>query len=361
MYQGQPNASSATGTRNRVPDPSPSSGICSVCLDGCPGTCEIARSSYRGREVLYPGPFGRITAGATKGFPVDYSHLSIQGTCIGAVGIEADPDRAVFHAVSTETTLGRDRAIRLSIPVFIGALGSTDVARGNWGAIAAGAAISGIIVTIGENVAGMGPEAVFKGGRLVRSPELEKRVRAFREWQDGYGDVVLQQNVEDMRVGSAEYAIDRLGISAVEIKWGQGAKDIGGEVKVRDLERALELKRRGYIQGFRPCQGHQVRLRRWYRPSDHRRLRGRNRNEPLEDDERVGDPYHLSPIPRLPLCLEAQRAGMLCPAPCHSRWPLPGGPCLQGLGPRRPFLQGRLYGKGLHDTCLPGKEHKGLA
>ena len=31
------------------------------------------------------------------------------------------------------------------------------------------------------------------------------------------------------------------------LKWGQGAKCIGGEIKVNSLERALELKRRGYI------------------------------------------------------------------------------------------------------------------
>jgi glutamate synthase domain-containing protein 2 len=36
-------------------------------------------------------------------------------------------------------------------------------------------------------------------------------------------------------------------VECVEIKWGQGAKDIGGEVKVRDLEKAQMLQRRGYI------------------------------------------------------------------------------------------------------------------
>jgi hypothetical protein len=33
----------------------------------------------------------------------------------------------------------------------------------------------------------------------------------------------------------------------VEIKWGQGAKDIGGEIKLPSLERAKQLKDRGYI------------------------------------------------------------------------------------------------------------------
>jgi glutamate synthase domain-containing protein 2 len=38
-----------------------------------------------------------------------------------------------------------------------------------------------------------------------------------------------------------------LGVKAVELKWGQGAKDIGGEVKIKDLEKARMLKHRGYV------------------------------------------------------------------------------------------------------------------
>jgi glutamate synthase domain-containing protein 2 len=41
--------------------------------------------------------------------------------------------------------------------------------------------------------------------------------------------------------------VEKLGVQIVEPKWGQGAKDIGGEVKLSTLERALQLKRRGYI------------------------------------------------------------------------------------------------------------------
>lgn len=209
MYQGQPNASSATRTRNRVPDPAPYSGICSVCLDGCPGPCEIGKSSYRGREVIYPGPFGKVTAGATKQYPVDYSHLNIQGTCVGAVGIDADPDKAIFPVVSTETEIGNKHKVKLSMPVFTGALGSTDIAKDNWEGLAIGAAISGIMVVIGENVVGMDPKAEFKNGRVIKSPELERRVKCFKEWFNGYGEIILQQNVEDTRLGSAEYAIEK--------------------------------------------------------------------------------------------------------------------------------------------------------
>jgi glutamate synthase domain-containing protein 2 len=41
--------------------------------------------------------------------------------------------------------------------------------------------------------------------------------------------------------------LDKLGVEIVELKWGQGAKDIGGEVKIRSLEKAQMLKKRGYI------------------------------------------------------------------------------------------------------------------
>jgi len=247
MYQGQPNASSATGTRNRVPDPAPYSGICSVCLDGCPGICEIGKSSYRGREILYPQPFGKVTAGATKPYPVDYSHLSIQGTCVGAVGIEANPDKAIFTNVSTEVSIGNRHKVKLRLPIFTGALGSTNIARDNWEGMAIGSAISGIMVVIGENIVGMDPNAEIKHGRVVNSPELARRVNTFKEWSDEYGAIVLQQNVEDGRLSAPEYAVEKLGVECLEIKWGQGAKDIGGEVKLRTLEMALELKRRGYI------------------------------------------------------------------------------------------------------------------
>lgn len=57
----------------------------------------------------------------------------------------------------------------------------------------------------------------------------------------------MQMNVEDTRLGVAEYVIDRHGLETIELKWGQGAKCIGGEIKVKSLDRALELQRRGYI------------------------------------------------------------------------------------------------------------------
>jgi glutamate synthase domain-containing protein 2 len=45
----------------------------------------------------------------------------------------------------------------------------------------------------------------------------------------------------------AEYLRKKHDLETIELKWGQGAKCIGGEIKVNTLERALELQKRGYV------------------------------------------------------------------------------------------------------------------
>jgi glutamate synthase domain-containing protein 2 len=247
MTLSKPNSSAATVTTTRVA-PAPISGLCVTCVDGCPGYCEVGRSALRGREIIYPQPFGKVIAGSEKDYPVDFSHFNIQGTCVGAVGIEADSDKAVFPAVDLSTEIGaKKQKIKMKVPFFTGALGSTEIARVNWEGTAIAVAICGAVLVCGENVCGMDPNAEFKNGKIRRSPELARRVTAYRDWYEGYGTLLVQANVEDTRLGVPEYAVEKLGVEGIEIKWGQGAKDIGGEVKLPTLERALQLKRRGYI------------------------------------------------------------------------------------------------------------------
>jgi glutamate synthase domain-containing protein 2 len=208
----------------------------------------VGRSALRGREIIYPQPFGKVIAGAEKDYPVDFSHFNIQGSCVGAVGIEPDPDKAIFPAVDLSTEIGGEgRKIQMKVPFFTGALGSTEIARVNWEGTAIGVAICGAVLVCGENVCGMDPDAKFKNGKVVSSPELERRVKVYNDWYEGYGTMLVQANVEDTRLGVPEYAVGKLGVEGIEIKWGQGAKSIGGEVKLPTLERALELKRRGYL------------------------------------------------------------------------------------------------------------------
>ncbi len=247
MSLSKPNASAVTVTRNRV-TPSPSSGLCVTCEDGCPGLCEVGRSALRGKEMLYPQPFGKVTAGAEKDYPVDFSHFNIQGSCVGAVGVEPDSDKALFPSVDIATKIGaNEHPVKMKVPFFTGALGSTEIARVNWEGAAIAIAICGAMLVCGENVCGMDHDAEFRNGKVIKSPELERRVKIYKDWYEGYGTMLVQANVEDAHLGVPEYAIEKLGVEGIEIKWGQGAKSIGGEVKLPTLERALELKRRGYI------------------------------------------------------------------------------------------------------------------
>ena len=249
MSYSRLNSSAATLTKNRTEDSiSPLSGMCATCVDGCIGMCEIGKSAYRGAEMIYPQPFGIITTASQKDYPVDLSHFTILGRATGAWGIEADSNKALFPNVALETKIGRDPAMAFKLPFILAAMGSTNIAKNNWPGLAAGCAITGIAITVGENVCGMDMDAKFSDGRVISSPELEWRVQCFREWQtDGYGDVIIQANVEDTMLGVQEYALRKLGVTSVELKWGQGAKDIGGEVKIRDLAKAQELQRRGYV------------------------------------------------------------------------------------------------------------------
>ena len=241
------NARSTTGTSVRRRDVNTLSGMCPICVKECTVLCEIGKSTFRGREVLYPEPeqYGWSTAASNKDYGLDWSDFNILSCLRGAEGIAPEPDVAVFPNVSIESKIG---GIPLKVPLASGAFGSTDVGRNNWDGLAIGAALSGIIIIIGENVCGVDNESVFTNGKVTKSPEMERRVKLFKEYWDGkYGDVAVQTNVEDQRFGVDEYVVSKLDVNIVERKWGQGAKAIGGEIRVSSLERAFELKKRGYI------------------------------------------------------------------------------------------------------------------
>ena len=252
MNLSTPNANDATLTFNHSKSVVPMSGLCSRCIDGCRGNCEVFRSTFRGREVIYPAPFGSITAGADKNYPVDYSHLNIQGYALGATGLPAgvkvSPDTAIFPAVNTETEYGWDIKVKMKAPIFTGALGSTEIARKNWEHFAVGAAISGVTLVCGENVCGIDHQLELNAqGKIAKSPDMDRRIEVYRRFHQGYGEILVQMNVEDTRLGVAEYVVEKHGLQTIELKWGQGAKCIGGEIKVRRIDRALELQKRGYL------------------------------------------------------------------------------------------------------------------
>ncbi|MGQ9575303.1 MAG: FMN-binding glutamate synthase family protein [Thermoguttaceae bacterium] len=252
MNLQRPNANDATGSSNRSRSVVPQSGLCSRCVDGCKGNCEVFQAAFRGRELIYPGPFGEITAGGDKDYPVDYSHLNIHGYALGGRGLPdgvgANPDTCTFPSVDVRTEYGWDIKVRMAAPVFTGALGSTEIARKNWEHFAVGAALSGITLVCGENVCGIDPGLQLNTkGKIKLSPDMDRRIETYKRYYRGLGELLVQMNVEDTRLGVAEYVIQKHGLETIELKWGQGAKCIGGEIKVDSIERALELKKRGYI------------------------------------------------------------------------------------------------------------------
>ena len=247
-----PKTNDALGSANRG-NPC-ESGLCTLCQSDCKGKCETWLSSLRGREVLYPRDFGEVTAGAVAvtAVGVGYHSLRINGYAYGARGMtNGGTDSAedcVFPKVDVETTFGAEVPTQCRVPIMTGALGSTFVAAKYWDAFAVGAALCGFPIVIGENVVGVDRQSTFANGHITSSPELDRRIDIFLRYHDGYGAIVVQMNVEDTRNGVAEYLIEKYGDRVIlELKWGQGAKNIGGEIQVNSLDYARFLRDRGYI------------------------------------------------------------------------------------------------------------------
>jgi hypothetical protein len=240
------------GTVNRG-NPAESS-LCTLCRADCEGKCETWLSSMVGRKLLYPRDFGLVTAGAnnTTHVGVSYNALRIQGYAYGAHGLNGnltnDPDDCIFPNVDLTTEFGNEVKTKVRIPLMTGALGSTFIAAKYWDSFAVGGALAGIPIVIGENVVGVDRESEINNGKINNAPELDRRIDGYLRYFDGYGGIFVQLNVEDTRNGVAEYVVDKYGDRCIiELKWGQGAKDIGGEIQVTSIDYALFLKKRGYV------------------------------------------------------------------------------------------------------------------
>ncbi len=230
------------------------SGLCTLCRADCTGKCESWLSSMVGRKMLYPRDFGNVTAGSRNvtHLGVSYNSLRIQGYNYGVHGLpqgmSSAADDCIFPNVSTTTSFGAETTTTSTVPIMTGALGSTFIAGKYWDSFAIGAALVGFPIVVGENVVGIDRSAEIANGRIKSAPELDRRIQTYLRYHKGDGAIIVQMNVEDTRNGVAEYVIDKYGDKVIiELKWGQGAKDIGGEIQVDDLDYALFLVDRGYI------------------------------------------------------------------------------------------------------------------
>lgn len=236
------NESAFNDTKTRSTRISPCSGMCSLCAEGCAGTCEIGLSAVLGRAMVYPTNTGTNQIAGEKDLPVDWSIFNINGRCFGAAGMEEDADKATIFNVGVERTVGKRHPIKLAVPFILPAL-----IKLNWKDYFAGAAMAGTICVIGEGCASKDPDLKLENGKIVKFDKLGEMLDAFRRYYRGYGQIAININAEDDAMGLPEFAAGEYGLEAVEIKFGQSAKGVQPAIRLTSLEEALAKKREGII------------------------------------------------------------------------------------------------------------------
>lgn len=235
--------STISNTHMRTPaNLSEFSGLCAVCTVNCSGTCEIGLSAVRGSEAIYPYAADVNQFASEKKYPVDFSHLNINGRVFGAFGVNENSDEASFPNARIECSFGKAYPIQMKAPIILPAM-----AKLNWKDYFSGAALAGVLAVIGEDVVAKDPALVLENEKVVDSPLLAQMVSAYKSYQTGYGDIVVQANEDDERLGVLEYAIKHLGVETVELKFGQAAKGIQGMGRIKTIEEATRLKQMGYL------------------------------------------------------------------------------------------------------------------
>lgn len=241
MSYSRYNASTTNKASLRTPkDFSPGTGMCTVCTDQCPGPCEVGQSAIKGPEVLYPTERATSQAASEKDYPVDLSHFNINGRCFSSFGLSGDSLAYANADLSCEIGAGPHK-MKLKAPYIFPAM-----AKLNWEGYYGGAALSGVMAVIGEDLPSSDPEAVIRNGKVEKLPRLTKMHESFYRYYDGHGALFVQANPDDDRLQTLEYAVKVVGFEAVELKMAQAAKGIQGMGLVPSLEKALELKRNGY-------------------------------------------------------------------------------------------------------------------
>ena len=239
----QPKLSSAfNDTYLRSNKISPQSGMCSFCTEECDGTCEIALASVLGKQTVYPTNTGNNQVASEKDYPIDFSHFNINGRVFGALGVDANYEEASIYNVKLEREYGRFNPVKMTMPIILPAL-----IKLNWKDYFGGAAMAGVTCVIGEEARDKDPNLKIENKKVVEFPALATMLDAFRKYYRGYGQIVLQCNVEDDLLGIPEYAIKEHNLEAIEFKFGQSAKGTQPVRKVKNRKEALEKQAIGMI------------------------------------------------------------------------------------------------------------------
>ncbi|OQY40811.1 MAG: FMN-binding glutamate synthase family protein [Fusobacteriia bacterium 4572_74] len=238
-----PSLSSAfNNTKNRSDKLSPQSGMCSLCTEDCTGTCELGLAAVLGAQTVYPTTTGTNQVASEKDYPIDYSHFNINGHVFGAVGANPTYGEANIFSVNLEKKFGKFNTVKMKMPVILPAL-----IKLNWKDYFAGAAMAGVCCVIGEDARNKDPELKIKDGKVVAFPALKYMLDAFRKYDRGYGQIILQCNVEDDLMGVPEYAIKNENVEGIEFKFGQSAKGTQPVNRLKNIDEALEKHKSGNI------------------------------------------------------------------------------------------------------------------
>lgn len=229
-------------TNNRSPFLSPTSGMCSLCTEGCDGPCEIGLAAVMGAQTVYPLTTGPNQIASEKEYPLDWSAFNINGRVFGAEGVPADPEHAEIFNVGLEQTYGTKHKVKLNLPLMLPAL-----IKMNWRDYFGGAAMAGVTCIIGEDAKDKDPNLQVVHGKITEFPFIGEVLDSFNRYYRGYGQIVLQCNVGDDALGVPEIALGKYGAKAIEIKFGQSAKGTQPVKRLPDIETARKRKCMGEI------------------------------------------------------------------------------------------------------------------
>lgn len=236
------NQSGYTNTKTRSNNISPQSGMCSMCVDGCIGTCEIGQSAVLGMRTVYPITTGSNQISGEKDYPLDFSSFNISGRVFGAFGTAETYETANIHNVKIEREYGTYNKVKMLAPLFLPAL-----IKLNWKDYFGGAAMAGVSCVIGEGAFEKDPNLVMKNGKITEFPWIGEILNSFNKYYRGYGQIIFQVNIEDDAAGSADIAIKKYGCKAIEIKFGQSAKGTQPVNFLKNIDEALAKVEKGFI------------------------------------------------------------------------------------------------------------------
>jgi isopentenyl diphosphate isomerase/L-lactate dehydrogenase-like FMN-dependent dehydrogenase len=215
---------------------------------------QVRARARNGTAEIFPpvGSYGHALFGADVDRPAAVDDVLEAARLVPPVFVPQRLEKLIelgrepmYRDVDLETRIG---GFRSTLPLYVSAFGSTDVAAGDLAAaVARQAGKLGVPIVVGENVApmnGFGRMAAAARGSLL------SRLSAYvEEVPDAYGGVTIQQSTEDAdaEVWNMVYSdlsaqpLLETGRLAFELKVGQGAKPGLGGMTVVNGNRAAAI------------------------------------------------------------------------------------------------------------------------